>query len=64
MRLMELRQEQALSQRALAELSGVSPDTVGRVERGDRRAYPTTARKLAKALGVEPKELMKRRGDA
>ena len=62
MRLMELRQERALSQRALAALSGVAKDTIGQIERGKRRAYPTTARKLATALGVEPVELMHRGG--
>ena len=62
MKLKELREERALSQRGLAALSGVSPDTIGRVERGDRRAYPSTARRLADALGVEPKELMRKGG--
>ena len=61
LKLRDLRQERALSQRALSELSGVSPDTIGRVERGNRRAYPSTARKLAGALGVEPRELMRSR---
>ena len=62
MKLKELREERALSQRGLAALSGVSPDTVGRIEREDRRAYPTTVRKLADALGVEPRELMRKGG--
>ena len=64
MKLKELREERALSQGGLAALSGVAKDTIGQVERGNRRAYPTTARKLADALGVEPKELMRRGTDA
>jgi len=55
----QLRREQALSQRALAALSGVSLDAVNQLETGKRWAYPVTVRKLAEALGVEPKKLMK-----
>jgi transcriptional regulator with XRE-family HTH domain len=54
-----LRREQALSQRALARASGVGLDTVNKVETGVRDALPVTLRKLADALGVEPRELMK-----
>jgi HTH-type transcriptional regulator, competence development regulator len=59
-RLRKLRREQALSQRALARKSGVGLDTVNKVETGARDALPTTLRKLADALGAEPRELMKR----
>ena len=58
-KLRQLRQERALSQRALARASGVGLDTVNKVETGVRDALPTTLRKLASALGVEPCELMK-----
>jgi DNA-binding transcriptional regulator YiaG len=58
-RLRQLRREQALSQRALARASGVGLDTVNKVETGVRDALPVTLRKLADALGVEPRELMK-----
>jgi HTH-type transcriptional regulator, competence development regulator len=58
-RLKQLRRERALSQRALSGLSGVSLDAVNRLETGKRRAQLITIRKLAEALGVEPKELMK-----
>jgi transcriptional regulator with XRE-family HTH domain len=58
-KLRRLRQERALSQRALARASGVGLDTVNKVETGVREALPTTLRKLANALGVEPGELMK-----
>jgi transcriptional regulator with XRE-family HTH domain len=58
-RLQELRVEQALSLRALGERSGVAFDTINKLERGRRPAHASTIRKLADALGVEPRELMK-----
>ena len=58
-RLQELRVEQALSLRALAERSGVTYDTINKLELGRRPAHASTIRKLAGALGVEPHELMK-----
>ena len=61
-RLRQLRVEQALTLRALGERSGVTYDTINKLELGRRPAHATTIRKLADALGVEPKELMK--GDA
>lgn len=57
--LKRLRRERALSQRALARKSGVGLDTVNKLETGLRDALPTTVRKLADALGVKPKDLMK-----
>jgi len=58
-RLQELRVEQALSLRALGERSGVAYDTINKLELGRRPAHASTIRKLAEALGVEPRELMK-----
>jgi len=60
MQLKRLRQEQALSLRELARRSGVAYDTINRLELGKQDAQPRTIRRLAEALGVEPKELMKR----
>jgi DNA-binding XRE family transcriptional regulator len=57
--LRRLRRERALSQRALARAAGVGLDAVNRIEKGRRDALPSTLRKLAGALGVEPRELMK-----
>lgn len=54
-----IREDRALTQRDLAEAAGVSTDTVSEIERGVRAAQPSTTRKLAEALGVEPSELMK-----
>ena len=49
-----LRQRAVLSQEKLAERSGVARDTISKLETGQRRAYPTTVRKLAAGLEVEP----------
>jgi transcriptional regulator with XRE-family HTH domain len=62
-RLRELRVEQALSLRALGERSGVTYDTINKLELGRRPAHASTVRKLANALGVEPRELMKGEND-
>jgi transcriptional regulator with XRE-family HTH domain len=59
-RLRQLRVERALSLRALAQRSGVAFDTINKLELGYRPARLVTIRKLVDALGVEPKELMKR----
>jgi transcriptional regulator with XRE-family HTH domain len=58
-KLRRLRVERALSLRALAQRSGVAFDTINKLELGHRPARLVTIRKLADALGVEPKELMK-----
>ena len=57
--LKRIRNEYPLTVRELAEMSGVSYDTITKVENGHREARPSTIRKLARALGVEPRELMK-----
>ncbi len=45
--------------RDLGERSGVAFDTINELENERREAQPRTIRRLAEALGVEPKELMK-----
>ena len=62
-KLRELRESQAFSVRDLAEEAGVSTDTITALEKGRRRAWPRNVRKLARALGVNPHELMKRSND-
>jgi transcriptional regulator with XRE-family HTH domain len=57
-RLKELRRERVLSLRELEEKSGVSYNTIWRLEDGRQGAHPQTIRKLAEALGVEPAELL------
>ena len=58
-RLRQLRREQALSQRDLSRVTGIAHDSISQLETGKRDAQPRTIRKLAEALGVEPKVLMK-----
>jgi transcriptional regulator with XRE-family HTH domain len=58
-RLKELRRERVLSLRELEERSGVSYNTIWRIEDGRQGAHPRTVRKLAQALGVQPSELIK-----
>lgn len=58
-RLKELRREKVLSLRELEGRSGVSYNTIWRIEDGRQGAHPKTIRKLAEALGVEPSELLK-----
>jgi transcriptional regulator with XRE-family HTH domain len=60
-RLRELRRERVLSLRELEERSGVSYNTIWRIEDGRQGAHPRTVRKLAEALGVAPKELIQER---
>ena len=60
-RLKELRRERVLSLRELEETSGVSYNTIWRIEAGRQGAHQRTIRKLAAALGVEPVELIKER---
>jgi transcriptional regulator with XRE-family HTH domain len=58
--LRQLRLERMLSQSELAKLAGMTQATVSDLERGERKAQPRTVRRLAEALGVEPKELVKK----
>ncbi len=59
-RLRQLRVEQALTLRDLGVMSGVAYDTINKLELGRRPAHASTIRRLADALNVEPRELMKR----
>ncbi len=56
--LQELRINQGLSQRRLAELAGVSNTSVWKIEQGGG-ANPATLKKLADVLGVRPVDLLK-----
>jgi transcriptional regulator with XRE-family HTH domain len=58
-RLRELRRQRVLSMRELEERSGVSYNTIWRLENGLTGAQPRTIRRLADVLGVEPVELVK-----
>ncbi len=63
MRLKELRRERVLSLRELEKKSGVSYNTIWRIEAGRQGAHQRTIRKLAGALGVEPFKLLKGEGE-
>jgi predicted transcriptional regulator len=53
-RLRYLRAVALLTQRELAERAGLRQATIARLETGNVDARPSTIRKLADALGVDP----------
>ncbi len=56
--LRSFRQRAVMSQEQLAEKSGVVRDTISKLETGQRKTYPSTIRKLAAGLEVEPRLLL------
>jgi transcriptional regulator with XRE-family HTH domain len=56
--LRDLRLRAVMSQEELARRSGVARDTISKLETGKRGAYPSTVRKLAEVLEVEPQALI------
>ena len=61
MKLRNLRLDAGLSQDELHQMTGVSRDTISRLETGDRpNPHPRTLRKLAEALGVSVGDIRKR----
>ena len=58
-KLRELRQRRVLSMRELEGLSGVSYNTIWRLENGFTEARPRKIRRLAAALGMKPEELVR-----
>jgi transcriptional regulator with XRE-family HTH domain len=61
-RLRELRRRRVLTLEELAQKAGVGRNTIWRLEHGVMGAQPRTIRKLAKALDVEPEDLVKTGG--
>ena len=59
-KLRRLRLERALTQMDLSGMTGLSVDAISRLENELRSAQVSTVRRLAQALGVEPRELLKR----
>jgi transcriptional regulator with XRE-family HTH domain len=55
--LKTIRRRKALSQRDLAELAGVSPTTINRIEQKLIEPNHVTKRKISAALGVEPADI-------
>ena len=62
-RLRELRRRRVLTLEELAEKADVGRNTIWRLEHGVMGAQPRTIRKIAKALNVEPEELVRTGGD-
>lgn len=54
-----VRQEIGLSQEALADLAGLHRTYVSSIERGTRNVGVTNVFRLAQALGVDPRELLR-----
>jgi transcriptional regulator with XRE-family HTH domain len=61
-RLKALRHQRVMTLRELEQRSGVAYNTIWHLENGKRGAQPRTLRKLARALDVEPEELVKTEG--
>jgi transcriptional regulator with XRE-family HTH domain len=57
-RLRLWRERKALSQQELAERAGITRAALSRIESGQAEPHPRTTRKLAKALGLQPDDLM------
>ncbi len=57
LRLKELREHHAVTQRDLSERTGLSINAISKIERNESSARLSTVRKLADALGVHPSEL-------
>lgn len=58
-RIREIRQKKGLSQEVLAHEAGLDRSYVGSVERGERNISIINLHRIAKALDVEPFELLK-----
>jgi transcriptional regulator with XRE-family HTH domain len=58
-RLRNLRKRSLLTQKELADKSGVGVTTIIRIERNQVEPHGSTIRKLAGALSVAPEELVK-----
>jgi transcriptional regulator with XRE-family HTH domain len=58
-KLREHRQRRGLTQIELSKISGLSRATIADLEAGKRGAYRSTVKKLARALKVKPRDLMK-----
>ncbi len=54
-----LREQRKLSQEKLAELAGIHPTYLGRIERGRQNISLVNIGKIARALKVKPRELLK-----
>ncbi len=58
-KLRELRRRRVLTLEELAQKADVGRNTIWRLEHGVMGAQPRTIRKLARALNVEPEDLVR-----
>lgn len=58
--LRRMREARCISQEALADLAGLHRTYVGSVERGERNISIDNIDRLAKALNLDPAELLRR----
>lgn len=58
-RIKEIRVEKKISQQELADLCGIEPSNMSRLEAGRANATLSTIEVVSKNLGVEPFELFK-----
>lgn len=63
-RIREIRERRELSQRALAELSGLSANAISRIERGESSPTVSTLHRLATALSVPITEFFQAHAEA
>lgn len=56
--LRQLRLEKDVTQEILSEEAGIGKNQVGLIERGEINVTISTIKKLAKKLGVHPKDLL------
>ncbi len=56
--LRQIREDRFLSQKDVAELTGLARSTIAEIETGKRPARFSTIKKLATALGVTPNDLV------
>jgi transcriptional regulator with XRE-family HTH domain len=61
-KMKRLRDHKVLTMEQVAELAGVSFDTIYRLEHGKTGARQSSVKKIARVLGVAPHELL-RNGD-
>lgn len=58
-KLRSLRERYPMTLEEIAKLSNLSWNTIWRLENEERTPHPSTVRKLAEVLGVEPRELIR-----
>ena len=57
-KIRDLRDAKLLTSQQLADLAGVSRDVIYRLENEKSGAHQTSIKRIARVLGVEPKELL------